>query len=84
VIYSVEAHPDYWALLQPLWRKSQANQINIISSELILLETLVFPLRNNNMSLVSIYEDLFTDDVQLLKINQKFFILRHSFALLPD
>ena len=71
VIYSVETHPDYWALLQPLWRKSQANQINIISSELLLLETLVFPLRNKNMSLVAIYEDLFTDDIQLLKINQK-------------
>ena len=48
VIYSVETHPDYWALLQPLWRKLQANQINTISSELLLLETLVFPLKNKN------------------------------------
>jgi predicted nucleic acid-binding protein len=71
VIYSVETHPDYWTLLQPLWRKSQANQINIISSELLLMETLVFPLKSKDMSLVAIYEDLFTDDVQLLKITQR-------------
>jgi predicted nucleic acid-binding protein len=70
VIYSVETNPDYWALLQPLWSKSQANEIDIISSELLLLETLVFPLRNNNQAIIEIYEDLFRDDIRLIEINQ--------------
>jgi predicted nucleic acid-binding protein len=79
VIYSVETNPDYWALLQPLWTKSQASQIDIISSELLLLETFVFPLKNNNTELVAIYEELFTDDIQLLEITQR--ILRSAAQL---
>jgi hypothetical protein len=39
VIYSVEFNPVYWQLLQPLWAKLQANQLQIITSELTILET---------------------------------------------
>ena len=79
VIYSAEINLDYWALLQPLWSKSQANEINIISSELLWLETLVFPLKNHNTALIEIYEDLFKDDIQLIAINQS--ILRSAASL---
>ncbi len=68
VIYSVEFNPDYWALLQPLWAKFQANEINIISSELLWLETLVFPLKTQNKSLIQSYEQLLKDDLQLIPI----------------
>lgn len=70
IIYSVEINPAYWTLLQPLWSKSQANEINIISSELLWLEALVFPLKNNNTSLIGIYEDLFREDIHLIAISQ--------------
>ena len=70
VIYSVEINLDYWTLLQPLWAKSQANEVNIVSSELLLLETLVSPLKNSNTSLIEIYEDLFRDDIHLVAISQ--------------
>jgi predicted nucleic acid-binding protein len=70
VIYSVETNPDHWALLQPVWSKSQANEIDIISGELLLLETPVFPLRAQNTAILKIYEDLFRDDIQLIAISQ--------------
>jgi hypothetical protein len=44
VIYSIEQHPSYWQLLVPLWGKLQAGNIQLISSELLLLECLVIPL----------------------------------------
>lgn len=69
VIYSVERAPGYWNLLEPLWDKCQAKTIRLISSELLLLETLVFPIRSNNQPLIKLYEELLTDDVQLIKIN---------------
>ena len=46
IIYSVEKHPAYWPLLRRMWLKSKSGDIQIISSELALLETLVAPLRN--------------------------------------
>jgi hypothetical protein len=53
VIYSVEKHADYWALLRPLWEASKAGQIEVVSSELILLETLVGPLKHNDADMVT-------------------------------
>jgi len=76
VIYSVETNPDYWALLQPLWAKSQAHEIDIVSSELLLLETLVSPLRSNNAAVIDLYEALFEEDIKLIAISQS--ILRSA------
>ncbi|NJO75078.1 MAG: hypothetical protein HC833_15720 [Leptolyngbyaceae cyanobacterium RM1_406_9] len=45
VIYSIELHPAYWTILQPLWMKQQAQEIRLMSSELLWMETLVFPLK---------------------------------------
>lgn len=60
IIYSIEKHADYWALMQPLWLASQNGEIEIITSELTLLETLVAPLKQNNSSLIAAYENLLT------------------------
>lgn len=43
VIYSVERHPVYWPLLQPLWQAAKGKSIEIVSSDLTLMETLVGP-----------------------------------------
>ena len=76
-IYTMEGNPDYYSLLQPLWSKFYAAEIQIISSELILMEVLVVPLRNGNNSLVADYEELLlSSQVQLISISQS--ILRQS------
>lgn len=80
LIYTLEVNTDYFSLLQPLWTKFQAQEIELISSELILMEVLVLPLRNNNESLVSDYEQLLLNSaMQLIPINQS--ILRRAASL---
>ncbi|MEH1972696.1 MAG: PIN domain-containing protein [Nostoc sp.] len=70
-IYTIEGNPDYYSLMQPLWSKFYAGEIKIISSELILMEVLVVPLRNGNNSLVADYEELLlSSQVQLIPISQ--------------
>ena len=71
LIYTLEVNTDYFSLLQPLWTMFQARGIELISSELILMEVLVLPLRNNNESLVSDYEEiLLNSTMQLIPISQ--------------
>ncbi|MEH2013433.1 type II toxin-antitoxin system VapC family toxin [Nostoc sp.] len=77
VIYSMEWNPDYYSLLQPLWLKFQTGEIQIISSELILMEALVLPLRNNDTFLINAYEELLlSQNMQLVPISQS--ILRQA------
>jgi predicted nucleic acid-binding protein len=77
LIYTLEENTDYFDLLEPLWLKFQAQEIELISSELILMEVLVVPLRNNNNSLVTDYEQLLLNSaMQLIPINQA--ILRQA------
>lgn len=77
VIYTIEGNPDYYSLLQPLWSKFYAEEIQIVSSELILMEVLIIPLRNSNYSLVADYEELLlSSQVQLIPISQS--ILRQA------
>lgn len=76
-IYSVEWNPDYYALLQPLWLKFQAGEIEIVSSELILMEALVLPLRNADALAIDAYEQLFlSSDMRLISISQS--VLRQA------
>ena len=76
-IYSVEWNSEYFELLQPLWLKFQTGEIELVSSELILMETLVLPLRNEDSLLINAYEDLLlSEPVQLIPIDQS--ILRQA------
>ncbi len=77
VIYSVEKFPEYLPLLAPLWLKLQTGEIEIVSSELILMETLVLPLRNSNSILINAYEQLLiSSEMRLIPISQS--ILRQA------
>jgi predicted nucleic acid-binding protein len=77
LIYTLEVNTDYFSLLEPLWAMFQAEEIELISSELILMEVLVLPLRHNNESLISDYEQLLLNSaMQLIPINQS--ILRQA------
>jgi predicted nucleic acid-binding protein len=60
IIYTVERHADYEALLLPLWAALDARLIEVVTSELTLLETLVKPLRDGNQVLIDDYEKLLT------------------------
>jgi predicted nucleic acid-binding protein len=59
IIYSVEKHAAYWPLLQPLWQAAKGGTIEIVSSDLTLLETLVGPLKAGDTALATAYEQLF-------------------------
>lgn len=77
VIYSVEKFPEYLPLLAPIWLRLQAGEIEIISSELILMETLVLPLRNSDSMLINAYEQLLSSsEIRLIPISQS--ILRQA------
>lgn len=76
-IYSVEWNPNYYSLLEPLWLKLQAGEIEVVSSELILMETLVLPLRNADTFLLNAYEQLLlSEGMRLIPISQ--LILRQA------
>ncbi|MEM9003306.1 MAG: type II toxin-antitoxin system VapC family toxin [Cyanobacteria bacterium P01_F01_bin.86] len=80
VIYSVEQVEGYSELLEPLWNQLWTGALHVLSSELILLESLVLPLRLDNEQLVKAYERLLLSSrVQLLPITQT--ILREAAQL---
>ena len=80
VIYSVEKHPVYWPLLQPLWQAAKAKTIEIVSSDLVLMETLIGPLKSGDTALANAYEQLFQQaQTRLLPITQP--ILRDAAQL---
>jgi len=77
VIYSVEKHADYWQLLVSLWQSLKSGDIEVVTSELTLLETLVQPIRQNNKILIAAYETLLTQtEIELFPINLD--VLRES------
>jgi predicted nucleic acid-binding protein len=71
VIYSVEKHLVYWPLLQPLWQAAKGKSIEIVSSDLTLMETLVGPLKIGDTALAAAFEQLFQQaQTRLLPITQ--------------
>ena len=71
IIYTVEANPTYFTALQPLWQQFQDGNIELVTSELTLMETLVTPLKNADTVLANDYEQLLTaSDIQLVPISQ--------------
>lgn len=80
IIYSVEENAMYSQLLEPVWNALEAGHILVVSSELILLETLVVPLRNNDADLIAAYENILTQsDFDLFPITAQ--ILRDAAQL---
>ena len=59
IIYSVERHPVYWPVLQPVWLAAKAKAVEVVSSDLVLLEALVGPFKSGDMALAAAYENLF-------------------------
>lgn len=71
VIYTVEQTPAYGVLLNPLWHSLQAGNLEVFTSELTLMETLVVPIRNSDTFLIDAYEQLLlSPQMHLIPINQ--------------
>lgn len=60
IIYGVEEHGSYWAALEPFWNSVKNAEIEVVTSELSLLETLVVPMRDEDADLIAGYETLLT------------------------
>lgn len=60
IIYAIEEHEIYWTELQPIWAAFEAGEVQIVTSEISLLETLVQPIRDNNSKLADTYNELLT------------------------
>jgi predicted nucleic acid-binding protein len=80
VIYSVETHAVYWPVLRSLWEAARNGAIAAVSSELIVLETLVGPLKSRDARIISAYDQLFrSSDLRVVPISQP--ILREAAGL---
>jgi predicted nucleic acid-binding protein len=80
IIYTVEKHPVYGPLLQPLWQAARSKTIEVVTSELALMETLVGPLKSGDTTLERAYEQaLLGTELRLLPITQP--ILREAAGL---
>jgi predicted nucleic acid-binding protein len=55
IIYRVERIEPYLTAAAPLWDALDAGLMQVVTSELTLLEVLVKPLRDGNMTLVSLF-----------------------------
>jgi predicted nucleic acid-binding protein len=59
LIYSVERNPFYAGLLRRFWAAVAASAVEVVTSELSILETLVDPLRRDDVAVVAEYEEFF-------------------------
>ncbi|HEX6292416.1 MAG TPA: PIN domain-containing protein [Herpetosiphonaceae bacterium] len=66
VIYAVERIEPYRTVLEPLWQAAQQRQISLVTSELTWLETLVKPLRDNNIHLEALFRSFLTAQEMML------------------
>lgn len=72
IIYSIEKIEPYWGLLQPLWRAAQTGQFSLVGSELLLLETLIAPVRAGDEHLEEAFRTLLSHsrEIRLLPISR--------------
>ena len=72
VIYSVENVQPYSELLYPLWQSAAVGRVRLIGSELLLLETLVKPIREKDFVLERAFRSiLLSSDLELVPISQQ-------------
>jgi predicted nucleic acid-binding protein len=60
VIYGVERIAPYHELLLPLWTAANAGEVKLAGSDLLLLETMVKPLREGNIVLQNAFRQFLT------------------------
>ena len=66
-IYSVERVEPYRTLLEPVWRKAKEGLVTIVSSELVVMEALVKPLREGDAVVERLFRSFFdSPEVELI------------------
>ena len=63
LIYTVERVEPYRSLLDPVWQAAQRGDLTVASGGLIVLESLVKPLRDGNREIEAQYRELFEASV---------------------
>ncbi len=80
IIYSIERHPVYYPLLEPLWIEVEAGNVELLVSELVLAEALVMPYKSGDSVRVLEYEGLLAQpNVRLVPVSSS--ILRDAAKL---
>lgn len=60
IIYFIQRHPDFVDVIRPLFEAADQGSVEVVTSSLTLLEVLVLPYREGDMSLAARYEALLT------------------------
>ena len=63
LIYTVERVEPYLSLLDPMWRAAQHGDLTVASGRLIVVESLVKPLREGNRAIEEQYREIFEASV---------------------
>jgi predicted nucleic acid-binding protein len=73
-IYFIEEHPTYLPLVDPVFEAIAAGDLEVVTSSLTLLETLVIPFRFGNTVLLDRYEVVLTKSrgVRLIELDRGF------------
>ena len=58
LIYLIEAHPEYLPIVRPFFASLNAGEFRAVTSTVTLLEVLVHPFRQKNVSLAQKYRDI--------------------------
>ena len=70
LIYSVERVEPYRSLLEPMWEQAQAGNLTIVSSPILVIETLMKPIRDGNTEIEAQYRELFASNaINLLEVS---------------
>jgi predicted nucleic acid-binding protein len=71
-IYTLQSDERYFSTLSILWQKFQARTIQIVTSELSLMEILVHPFNLSDISTIEYYEKFMTEsNLQLIPISRQ-------------
>jgi predicted nucleic acid-binding protein len=71
LIYSIERHPIFSPLLDPLWEAMVDGSAELITSELTILECLVAPIRAGDRRSQDVFDKAFDESgLQLLPVNR--------------
>jgi predicted nucleic acid-binding protein len=69
IIYGIEKHPRFFPAWEPLWDAVEFGNIQLVTSHLTILESLVVPLKQKNSVMVALFKQtLMASELQLLPI----------------
>ena len=63
LIYSMERVEPYRSLLEPMWQEAQDGNLTVVSSPVIVIETLAKPIRDGNTEIEAQYREVFASNV---------------------